>query len=446
MPEKLTDLRKRLKRTGPSIESRLLHLTDPETDGPVVPDVPASSMWQAANDDVLAARFQSIIESDPPVDRTIPEGAAKVYLRLGSPLEWKLAEALALAQGGETAIMFCDGKAAIASSVGFRLHSGAEMIAGVPLYGCTDNLFTNSIPRTGVKVHFLMPDDTAGMAAKINRRTRVIYLETVSNPSLRMPDLAAVKKLLAEENAKRFEGERITLVVDNTFATPFCSNPFAIGPDLEDMVVVHSTTKGINGFSAGLGGVAVIPWKYWKDLFLYRKDHGGTLGPEQAHHLLTKSIRTLALRMRRMQANAGKLAGLLEAHGAVRKVLYPGLASFPQADLARRTLIDWDGNFAPGHMISFLMKGRSVEVQEHRSRAVMRHLAERAEFFVTAVSLGYIGTLIEDPNRGTHATISEEERKAKGIEPGLVRISVGIEDPNDLMRELLAALDHGKKA
>jgi len=442
----LKSLRQRLKKSNATIESRILHLCDPEQDGPVVPDIPACSMYQARDEATLAGRFQSVIDSDPPVDRTIPEGAAKIYLRLGSPLEWKLAEALALAQGGETAIMFSDGMRAIASAICFRLHTGAEMIAGVPLYGCTDNLFTNTIPRMGVKVHFVRPDDLKSIAARINRRTRVVYLETVSNPSLTMPDLAAVKALLSELNERRLPGEHITLVLDNTFATPYGCNPFAIEPHLDDLIVVHSTTKAINGFSAGLGGVAVIPWAYWKDLFLYRKDHGGVLSPEQAHHLLTKSIRTLALRFRKMQENATVLAALLEAHPGVKRVFFPGLASFPQHQLAKRTLRDWYGKFAPGHMLSFVMKGRTQEVAERRGRALMDHLATSSSFFVVAVSLGYIGTLIEDPNRGTHATISKEEREAKGITPGLLRISVVIEHPDDLQRDLLAALDRAARS
>lgn len=446
MPLDLKELRKRLGKDGPSIESRLLHLPDPDGDGPVVPDVPASSMYQSVDEAALARRFQSIIDSDPPVDRRVPEGAMTIYLRLGSALEMKLAEAMAIAQGGEAAILFCDGMRAIASSVGFRLNAGSEVVAGVPLYGCTDNLFTNWLPRMGVKVHFLPPQDKNAIAARLNRRTRVVYVETLGNPSLGMADIPALKELLAAENAKRMPGEEITLVVDNTFATPYCCNPFAIGPELEDLIVVHSTTKGINGFSAGLGGVAVIPWKYWKSLFLFRKDYGGTLAPEQAHHLLTKSLRTLGIRIRRMQENAALVAELLEAHPAVAQTIYPGLPSFPQHDLARRTLIDWHGDFAPGHMISFVMKGRTDEVKARRGHAVMHHLAEKSDLFVVAVSLGYIGTLIEDPNQGTHATISTEERKAKGILPGLIRLSVGIEDPDDLRRDLLAALDAAKRA
>jgi cystathionine beta-lyase/cystathionine gamma-synthase len=400
-------------------------------------------MYKAGEEEALARRFQSIIDSDPPVDREIPEGAAKIYLRLGSPLEWKLAEALALAQGGDTSIMFCDGMRAIASAVGFRLHHGAEVIAGVPLYGCTDNLFTNWLPKQGVKVHFVGADDVEAIRGLINRRTRVVYVETVSNPSLTLADLPALKALLAEVNENRFEEEKVGLVIDNTFATPYGCNPFDLAPALDETIVVHSTTKGINGFSAGLGGVVVIPWKYWKTLFLHKKDFGGTLAPDQAHHLLTKSLRTLALRIRKMQSNSMKVAELLEAHPAVETTFYPGLPSFPQHDLAKRMLVDWYGEFAPGHMISFVMKGETDEERSNRGHALVDHLAKKSRLFITAVSLGYIGTLIEDPNRGTHATISPEEREQKGILPGLIRLAVGIENEDDLLRDLLAALDAG---
>ncbi|MEN8148976.1 MAG: PLP-dependent transferase [Planctomycetota bacterium] len=437
----LEALRARLAGGDTSIESRLLHLPDPGGDGPVVPDIPASSMWQAPDEETLAARFQSIIDSDPPVDRVIPEGAAKIYLRLGSPLEWRLADAIALAQGGDTSILFCDGMRAIASAVAFRLHAGAEMITGVPLYGCTDNLFSNWMPKLGVKVHFVPPDDVEGIRAKINRRTRVVYVETVSNPSLKLADLPALKAMIAEVNADRAEEEKVGLVIDNTFATPYACDPFALEPALDETIVVHSTTKGINGFSAGLGGAVVIPWKYWKTLFLHKKDFGGTLAPEQAHHLFTRSLRTMALRIRTMQKNSAALAELLEAHPAVAATIYPGLESFPQHDLARQMLVDWNGDFAPGHMISFVMDGATDEERMARGKAVMDQLSANSKLYVTAVSLGYIATLIEHPAGGTHATVAPDERESRGIVPGLIRLAVGIEPADDLLRDLLAALD-----
>lgn len=425
-----------------SIESRLIHLTDPEGgDGPVVPSIPASTMYGAANTQQLADRFQSLIDFDPDRDTFIPEGASKIYLRLGNEVEWKLCEAFAMAQGGETAVVFGDGMSAVKAAVSFRTNANSEIICAVPVYGCTDNLFTGVLPREGRTVRFADLRDPETLRGLINRRTRVVYLETLANPNMRMFDLPAIKTILKETNESRFEEERITLVIDNTFMTPCGCNPFAVGPELPDMVVLHSTTKGINGFSCGVGGVCVIPWRYWKDLFLYRKDTGGTMAPADAHGLLTRSMRTLSLRFHRAQENAMAVAALCAAHPAVDEVIYPGLEGFPHADLAREQFRDWDGEFAPGHMLALVMTGATDDERLERAKTLLDRLAGTSRNYVLAVSLGYVGTLMEDPNSGTHATIGAQERDTRGIIPGLVRFSTGIEKADDLLRDLLAALD-----
>jgi len=218
-------------------------------------------------------------------------------------------------------------------------------------------------------------------------------------------------------------------------------NPFAVGPELEDMIVLHSTTKCINGFSSGVGGVCVFPWKYWKDLFLYKKDTGGTLPPAESHGLLTRSVRTMAMRFRRGQSNAQAVAEMCARHPAVERVIYPGLEDFPDAALAREQFRDWDGEFAPGHMLALVMAGADDEERLGNAKRFLDHLNAHSRNYVMAVSLGYVGSLIEDPNSGTHATIGPEERDARGIIPGLVRASTGIERPEDLIRDMLKALD-----
>jgi methionine-gamma-lyase len=425
-----------------SIESRLIHLADPaDGDGPVVPSIPASTTYAADCTRQLAERFQSIIDLDPSRDRFVPEGASKIYLRLGNEIEWKLCEALALAQGGETALMFSDGMGAVKAAVSFRTNANSEIVCAVPVYGCTDNLFTGTMPREGRTVRFADLRDPEALRPLINRRTRVVYLETLANPNLRMFDLAGLKQIVLEANEKRFEEERIILVIDNTFMTPCGCNPFAVGPELEDMIVLHSTTKGINGFSSGVGGVCVMPWKYWKDLFLYRKDTGGTLAPAESHGLLTRSVRTMSMRFHKAQQNAQAVAELCAAHPAVSEVIYPGLPDFPDHELARQQLRDWDGNFAPGHMLAFVMSGDTDEARLENARRLLDSLRVESGNYLLAVSLGYVGTLMEDPNSGTHATVGPEERDARGIIPGLVRLSTGIERKDDLVRDLLKALD-----
>ncbi|MBI4880642.1 MAG: PLP-dependent transferase [Planctomycetes bacterium] len=423
-----------------TLESYLLHVADPEGSGPIVPSIPVAATYRAADSAHLAGLFGSILGADPAAARAVPEGAHAIYQRLGNPVEWLLARAFALAQGGESAIVFSDGMRAISACLSSRSHAGSEVVCGVPVYGCTDNLFTGALPRDGRTVHFVDLRDLAAAARLFNRRTRVVYCETLANPNLRMVDLAALKRLLVQENSKRHEEEKITLIIDNTFATPFCCWPHDCGPELREMIVVHSATKGISGFATGLAGVAVIPWKFWMQLFLHRKDTGGSLPAVEAHSLLVRSMKTLALRIRRQVGSAWQVARFLESHAAVAQVLYPGLRSFEEHALARRQLVDWDGNFSPGHMISFILKGRGPEEAEARGRAFLDRLNAASRVITLAVSLGYVGTLIEEPSSGTHASMPDAERRAKGIPRGLLRLSVGLEEPQDLIRDLERAL------
>ena len=428
-----------------TLESFLLHIADPVGDGPLVPDVPVSATYQAVNSERLGALFQSLIECDPTEQKKVPIGAERIYQRLGNSVEWLLARAFALAQGGDTAMIFSDGMRAIASTVAICSHVGAEIICGVPVYGCTDNLFTSVMPRDGREVHFVDTRDLDAVKRLMNRRTRVIYCETVANPNLRVTDLPSIKRLVAEENNRRYDEEKITLIVDNTFPSPFCCWPVDGAPKLEELIVVHSATKSISGFSTGLAGVAVIPWKYWKSLFLYRKDTGGNLPAAEAHSLLVRSLKTLPMRLRRQVATTWKVAEFLEAHPMIDRVYYPGLPSFQDHEVARRVLVDWDGNFSPGHMVSFVLKGRDPVDCEKRGRAFLDRINESSRIISLAVSLGYVGSLIEEPTSGTHATMPDAEREKKGIPRGLLRMSIGLENPDDLIRDLNRALYSGEE-
>jgi cystathionine beta-lyase/cystathionine gamma-synthase len=423
-----------------TLESFLLHIADPVKDGPIVPDIPSSATYRAINSDHLGALFQSLIESDPEEERAIPVGALGIYQRLGNPVEWLLSRAFAMVQGGDTAMVFSDGMRAVSSAVSICTYAGAEIICGVPVYGCTDNLFTGVMARDGRDVHFVDIRDLDSIKRVLNRRTRVIYCETVANPNMRVANLPAIKQLVAEENGRRYEEEKITLIVDNTFPSPFSCWPSDLDPKLEDLIVVHSATKSITGFGTGLAGVAVMPWKYWKPMFLYRKNTGGSLPAADAHSLLVRSLKTMPLRLRRQVATASKVAHFLESHPKVDRVFYPGLASYQDYDLARKVLVDWDGNFSPGYMLSFSLKGESPAEAEVRGRALLDRLNESSKIISLAVSLGYVGTLIEEPTSGTHATMPDEERENKGIPRGLLRMSIGLEDPEDLIRDLNLAL------
>jgi len=262
----------------------------------------------------------------------------------------------------------------------------------------------------------------------------------VANPNMRVANLPAIKQLVADENSRRYEEEKITLIIDNTFPSPFSCWPNDVDPKIEDLIVVHSATKSITGFGTGLAGVAILPWKYWKSMFLYRKDTGGSLPASEAHSILVRSLKTMPIRLRRQVATAMKVAQFLDSHPKVARVFYPGLPSFEDYDLARNILIDWDGNFSPGYMISFALKGESSAEAEVRGRALLDRLNESSKIISLAVSLGYVGTLIEEPTSGTHATMPDSERENKGIPRGLLRMSIGLEDPEDLIRDLGLAL------
>ncbi len=423
-----------------TLESFLLHIADPSSDGPLVPGIPASATFRAANSAHLGALFQSLITSDPPVDQAVPEGAYAIYQRLGNAVEWKLCQALALSQGGDAALVFADGMRAVATSVSICTYAGAEIICCVPAYGCTDNFFTGVMSRDGREVHFVDPRDMEMVSSKINRRTRVVYCETVANPNLRVADIPALKALVADINSRRYPEEKITLIIDNTFPSPFSCWPGDLGPPLDELIVIHSATKSITGFGTGLAGIAVVPWKYWKPMFLYRKDTGGTLAASEAHSLLIRSLKTLPLRMRQQNATTRVVAEFLDSHPKVDTVFYPGLPSFQDYDLARQVLVDWDGNFSPGYMISFSLKADNPADAEVRGRQLLDRLNESSRIISLAVSLGYVGTLIEEPTSGTHATMPDDERIKKGIPRGLLRMSIGLEDPEDLIRDLKLAL------
>ena len=427
-----------------TLESFLLHIADPTGAGPLVPDIPASTTYRSTDADHMKSLFESLIHCDPAESQDVPFGANGIYQRLGNPLEWLLARAFAVAQGGDTAVVFSDGMRAVSTAVSLCSYAGSEIICGVPSYGCTDNLFTGIMPRDGREVHFVDARDLDSIKRLLNRRTRVIYCETVANPNLRVANLPALKRLVAEENARRYPEEKITLIVDNTFPSPFSCWPSDGGPKLEDMVVLHSATKSITGFSTGLAGVAVIPWKLWKPMYLYRKDTGGVLPAAEAHSLLVRSLKTLAIRLRRQVQSTWKVAEFLESHPKVEKVFYPGLPSCEDHEVAKQVLVDWDGNFSPGHMVSFVLKADDAADAEERCRALLDRLSESSRLISLAVSLGYVGTLIEEPSSGTHATMPDEERILKGIPRGLLRLSVGLEDPADLIRDLGIALAGGR--
>jgi methionine-gamma-lyase len=360
-----------------------------------------------------------------------------IYDRLGEPNKDMLEKNLAYAEGGDVAVTFASGMAAIAGVLGMLTGSGSEIVAHKVLYGCTYSLLTNWYPRLKIGVKFVDFSNPAEVAAAITKNTRVLYMESPVNPTMRLVDFQAIAQIVRHANTGRDSQERLYTVVDSTFASPFCQRPISHGIDF----VVHSLTKGIGGFGTDIGGVVIGPRWSHDMLMLYRKDFGGILSSKAAWPVLVVGLPSLAVRMRQMQATAQKVAEFLEQRPEIERVLYPGLASFPQAELARRQMVDFDGDFAPGSMVYFVMKGAGATDALKRAERFINHIAQSAYCITLAVSLGNIRTLIEHPGSMTHSAIPADEQSAKGLDPGGVRLALGLEKPGDVIRDLAASLD-----
>ncbi|GIV60529.1 aminotransferase class I/II-fold pyridoxal phosphate-dependent enzyme [Rhodocaloribacter litoris] len=365
-----------------------------------------------------------------------------IYDRLREPNKDLLEENLAMAEGGEMAVTFASGMGAISAVLGVLLRAGEHLVAHHTLYGCTHSLLNNWLPRFGIThtpVDLTTPE---ALREHLRPATRVVYLETPANPTLEIVDIAAVVAEVAAANAARAPEERVYVVVDNTFATPFCQRPLEHGADF----VVHSLTKGISGYGTDMGGVVIGPRTFRDRLLLYRKDFGGVLSPRAAWSILVYGLPSLAVRMRQQQATARELVRFLANHPAVASVSYPGLPSFAGYAVARRQMIDYEGNFAPGSMVFFELRGATPERQQEAGIRFINHLARHAYTVTLAVSLGNVRTLVEHPSSMTHAPIPLEEQIAMGIRPSGIRLSVGLEAVDDLVRDLEAALEAAQVA
>jgi cystathionine beta-lyase/cystathionine gamma-synthase len=325
--------------------------------------------------------------------------------------------------------------AAISAALGVLVRAGDRIVAHRSLYGCTWSLMSNWLPRFGVTTTMADFRDVGALHDLIADDVMAIYCETPANPTLEIIDLSALRRVVDRVNQRRGRRRKVFIVVDNTFSTPFCQRPIEHGADL----VCHSLTKNIGGFGTDMGGAVLGPRLLEPDLLLFRKDFGSPLSPKSAWPALVYGLPTLAVRSRRQMETANIVARDLERHAAIDRVIYPGLASHPDYALARRQMRDPDGNFAPGIIISFVMKGAPGAAQRV-ARLVMNRLADEAMAVTLAVSLGQVRTLIEHPSSMTHAAIPVEQQREAGIEPGLVRLSIGLEKPEDILRDLHEAI------
>jgi methionine-gamma-lyase len=336
-----------------------------------------------------------------------------IYTRLGNPTIKALEKKLALLEHGYDALACASGMAAVNTALLSLLKAGDHMISTDAIYGCTFDVFTESYLKFGIDISFVDTCNLDLIEKNIKPNTKVIYLETPANPTLKIADLETICKIAKQHN--------IYVVVDNTFASPILQNPIDFGADL----VVHSLTKFINGHADIVGGAVIAKTKdLYNIIYPTFKNMGFNMDPHQAF-LVDRGSKTLNLRVMKCQENAQKVAEFLEKHNKVASVVYPGLKSHPQYDLAKKQMR------GAGSMISFELKGGYAAGQK---------LMNSVKLIALAVSLGGIESLIQHPASMTHAHVSEEAKKAAFITDGLVRLSVGIEDIEDLLEDLEQAL------
>lgn len=334
------------------------------------------------------------------------------YSRSGNPTRTALHQCLAALEGGEVAAAFASGLAATSGVLASLLKPGDEVAAAADLYGGTYRLLERVYKPWGLKTRYTDDATAAGFAGIIGPQTKMVWIETPTNPLLQIIDIAAVAELAHHVGA--------ILVVDNTFASPCLQQPLALGADL----VVHSTTKYMAGHSDTVGGAVIGSKKLLEPICFYQNAAGGVPGPFDSW-LTLRGVKTLSVRMRQHCENARVLAAWLAKHPQVQQVYYPGLADHPGHAIACRQMRDFGG------MISVRLKGGK--------EAALR-LLQGTRLFSLAESLGGVESLISHPATMTHASIPKEVREKRGVDDGLVRLSVGIEDANDLQADLDGAL------
>ena len=348
--------------------------------------------------------------------RFAPEEAGYIYTRLGNPTTTVLENKIAALEEGEAAVATSSGMGAISSTLWTVLKAGDHIVTDKTLYGCTFALMCHGLTRFGIDVTFVDTSNLDEVKNAMKENTRVVYLETPANPNLKIVDIEALAKI-AHTNPNTL------VIVDNTFATPYMQKPLTLGAD----VVVHSVTKYINGHGDVIAGL-VITNKALADQirFVGLKDMtGAVLGPQDAYYII-RGMKTFEIRMERHCKNARKVVEFLNNHPKIEKVYYPGLETHPGYEIAKKQMKDF------GAMISLELKG---------GFEAGKTLLNSLKLCSLAVSLGDTETLIQHPASMTHSPYTKEEREAAGITDGLVRLSVGLENVEDIIADLEQGLE-----
>ncbi len=364
-----------------------------------------------APDPLTGAVAVPIYATSTYVQQGIGEHKGYEYSRVSNPTRTRLEQNLASLEGGIAAPVFASGMAAI-NAVASLLSAGDHVVCGNDLYGGTPRLFTQVLKTFGLELSFIDTTDAVNVGRAIQKNTRMVYVETPTNPLMRISDLKAISQICRRH--------KVELVVDNTFMSPYFQQPLALGADM----VIHSTTKFLNGHSDGLGGVVVCNKpKHAEKLAFLQKAAGAILSPFECW-LILRGVKTLAARMEIHDRNGRGVAKFLAKHKKVSKVFYPGLPDHPQHDLAKRQMSGF------GSMITF----------ETGSFKNANKMLKKLRVCSLGESLGGVETLISHPATMTHAALGEKGRKAIGITDGMVRISVGIENVEDILDDLESSL------
>ena len=344
------------------------------------------------------------------------EEAGYIYTRLGNPTTTVLENKIAALEEGEAAVATSSGMGAISSTLWTVLKAGDHVVTDKTLYGCTFALMCHGLTRFGIDVTFVDTSNLDEVKNAIKENTRVVYLETPANPNLKIVDLEALSKL-AHTNPNTL------VIVDNTFATPYMQKPLKLGAD----IVVHSVTKYINGHGDVIAGLVITNKELADQIrFVGLKDMtGAVLGPQDAYYII-RGMKTFEIRMERHCKNAKKVVEFLNKHPKIERVYYPGLETHPGHEIAKKQMKDF------GAMISFELKG---------GFEAGKTLLNNLKLCSLAVSLGDTETLIQHPASMTHSPYTKEEREAAGITDGLVRLSVGLENIEDIIADLEQGLE-----
>ncbi len=356
--------------------------------------------------------------TDQGASRFSGEEKGYIYTRLGNPNLAQVSAKLASLEGAEAALVMGSGIGAITTVLWTALSAGAHLLADETLYGCTHSYFTHGLTRYGVDVTLTNFTCLKSVKESLRPETKVVYFETPCNPDLKMIDIEAVSALVHAYNPQ------IKVIVDNTFCTPFIQKPLSLGAD----VVVHSATKYLNGHGDVIAGAAAGPEDFMNEVAMFGlKDMtGAVLSPIDAY-LIARGLKTLDIRMIKHCQSAMKIAEFLQSHPAVKRVSYPGLASHPAHELAKKQMHNGFGGI--------------VTFELYANRAQSGAFLNGLSLCTLAVSLGDAETLIEHPATMTHSVYSAEELASVGIGESMVRLSVGLEDAEDIIADLKQGLD-----